>query len=87
VNRGLWDNVTPSLRGVAVRPAKPLVEARFLYEAVGEAERMIVADVETEVIADLWQSAEVAFVAVASPAEVPRALEEGEEWVYLRQEE
>jgi hypothetical protein len=31
--------VTPALRAVAVRPVGPLIEARFIYEAVGDEYR------------------------------------------------
>lgn len=84
--RALWDMVTPALRGVAVRPAYPLIEARFIYEAVGEQERMIADDVEAYVVADFIPPVNVRFVAVAVPPSAARELESGEEWVFLRKE-
>lgn len=84
--RALWDMVTPALRAVAARPAFPLIEARFLFEAVGEEERMIVDDVEAYVIADFVPPVSVRFTAVAAPSNASRELDPGEEWVFLRQE-
>ena len=84
--RALWDVVTPALRAVAVRPAYPLVEARFIYEAVGEQERMIVDDVEAYVVADFMPPVNVRFTAVAAPSNAPRELDSGEEWVFRRHE-
>ena len=84
--RALWDMVTSSLRGVAVKPAYPLIEARFIYEAVGEKERMIAAEAEAYVLADFLPPVDVRFTAVAAPASSARELTSGEEWVYLRRE-
>lgn len=86
LQRALWDMVTPSLRGVAVIPAHPLIEARLIYEAVGEEERVIAAEVETYVVADFLPPIDVQFTAVATPPDLPRELMRGEEWVYLRRE-
>jgi hypothetical protein len=84
--RALWDMVTPALRAVAVRPAHPVIEARFVYETVAEEERMIVAEVEAYVVADFIPPVDVHVTAVAVPLGVPRELESGEEWVYRRRE-
>ncbi len=84
--RALWDMVTPSLRGVAVKPIGPLIEARFIYDAVREEERMTVAEVEAYVVADFVPPVDVSFTAVAVPISAPRELEPGEQWVYLRRE-
>ena len=78
--------VTPSLRAVAVRIEYPLIEARFLYTAVRKHERLIVADVETYVVADFVSPVDVRFVAIAVPAGEERALLSGEVWVYRRRE-
>lgn len=78
--RALWDMVTPALRAVAVRLAYSLIEARFIYEAVGERERMIADDVEGYVVADFIPPVNVRFVAVAVPPSAARELESGEEW-------
>jgi hypothetical protein len=86
VQRALWDMVTPSLRGVAVKPAGPLIEARLIYESVTEEERMIAAEVEAYVVADFTPPVDVSFDAVAVSISAPRELEPGEEWVYLRRE-
>lgn len=84
--RALWDMVTPSLRGVAVRPVRPLIEARFIYESVGEEEQMIASEVEAYVVADFLPPVDVRFTAVPVPAGEPRDLQAAEEWVYLRRE-
>lgn len=85
--RALWDMVTPALRGIAVKPASPLIEARFIYEGVTEEEQLLAAEVEAYVVADFLPPVDVRFVAVAAPSGTPRALEAGEEWVYLRRED
>ncbi|WP_104105350.1 hypothetical protein [Nocardioides sp. 616] len=85
--RALWDMVTPSLRAVAVSPVFPLIEARFMYEAVSEEERMIVAEVEAYVVADFLPPVDVRFKAVTVPIGSPRELASDEEWVYRRLEE
>jgi hypothetical protein len=85
--RALWDMVTPSLRAVAVRPAYPIIEARFIYEAVGEEERAIAAEVEAYVVADFLPPVDVRFTAVAGPVGSARELAPDEEWIYRRREE
>ncbi|MFD3406665.1 hypothetical protein ACFWUU_38625 [Kribbella sp. NPDC058693] len=84
--RALWDLVTPNLRAVAVRPAYPLIEARFIYEAVGEEEHLLVSEVGTYVIADFVPPVDIRFDAVAVPPAQARELLAGEEWVYRRRE-
>lgn len=84
--RALWDMVTPSLRGVAMRLEYPLIEARFIFEAVGEDERMIAAEVGTYVIADFVPPVDISFTAIAAPPGTARELLADEEWVYLRRE-
>ena len=84
--RALWDMVTPSLRGIAVKPISPLIEARFIYERVTEDESSIAAEVEAYVVADFLPPVDVAFKAVAAPSGTARTLEANEEWVYLRRE-
>lgn len=84
--RALWDMVTPSLRGIAVRPEYPVIRGRFIYEAVGPEEDEIVAEVGTYVVADFLPPVYPDFVAVAVPPSEPRNLEPEEHWVYLRRE-
>ena len=84
--RALWDMVTPSLRGVAVRPIHPMIEARFIYESVGDEERIIASEVEAYVVADFLDPVDVRISAVPVPSDVPRELLQAEEWVYLRRE-
>jgi hypothetical protein len=84
--RALWDMVTPSLRGVAVRPASPVIQARFLYEQVSHEDREIVSEVEAYVAADFLPPVTVESAAIALPLEFSRELQEGEAWVYLRRE-
>lgn len=84
--RALWEMVTPTLRGVAVRPSYPLIEARFIYESVGEDEWEIASEVESYVVADFLPPVDVRFEAVAVGPAHRRVLAEGEWWVYLRRE-
>ncbi len=84
--RALWEEVTPSLRGVAVTPTYPVIEARFIYGSVGDEEREIVSIVETYVYADFVPPVNVSFTAVALPVSTKRTLMPGEQWVYLRKE-
>lgn len=84
--RALWDMVTPSLRGVAVRPAFPNIQSRFLYEQVSDEDRELVSEVEAYVAADFLPPVMVEFEAVALPIECSRDLAEGEVWAYLRRE-
>lgn len=85
--RALWDMVTPSLRGVVVRPDYPYIQARFLYERVSPEEHDLVSEVEVLVAADFLPPVEVEFVAALSPAWAPRdTIQEGEVWVYRRRE-
>lgn len=86
LQRALWDMVTPSLRGVAMRLQYPLIEGRLIFEAVGEDERMIAAEVGSYVIADFAPPVDISFTAVAAPPETARELSADEEWVYLRRE-
>ncbi|WP_238350405.1 hypothetical protein [Kribbella shirazensis] len=85
--RALWDLVTPNLRGVTVRPTSPLIEARFLYEALGQEEHLLVSEAEAYVIADFVPAVDVRFDAVAVPPDQSRELLAGEEWVYRRRED
>lgn len=84
--RALWDLVTPPLRAIAVRSTYPLIEARFIYESVGEDERQIVAEVESYVLADFLPPVDVRFCAVELAADNERLLDAGEEWAYRRRE-
>ncbi|MFG1621375.1 hypothetical protein [Kribbella sp. NPDC049227] len=85
--RALWEQVTPGLRGVAVRVGSQMVEGRFLYDGVpGEVEEEIVSETETYVIADLEPAVGVSFRAEWAPEATARTLGPGEEWVYLRRE-
>jgi hypothetical protein len=84
--RALWDLVTPGLRGIAVAPAFPEIQARFLYEHVAEEELEIASEVETLVAADFLPPVVVDFELIALLAGQPRDLRDGEMWVYLRRE-
>lgn len=87
IQRALWDMVTPSLRGVAVRYTNLLIEPRFIFEALTEEERMIAQEVGTYIIADFLPPTDIRVNMVALAPGGPRSLEQGEEWVYLRREE
>lgn len=89
MQRALWEQVTPNLRGVAValrsEGGRQNVEARFLYESqAGGTERECTSLAETHCIADMSPDVTVAFSVVehASLDLLP-----GEEWVYLRHEQ
>ena len=84
--RALWNLVTPGLRGVAVSPEYPKIGARFIYESVDDDARETASDAEAYVAADFGSPVIVDFVAVAVEPGRPRALETGEQWVYLRRE-
>ena len=86
MQRALWDAVTPSLRGVAVKPTRPVIEARFIYEGLTEEDRQIVWEVEANVDADFNPPVELNFRPVSSSPPERRVLETGEMWVYLRRE-
>lgn len=87
VQRALWDLVTPSLRGVAVRAEHPVIDARFLFEnEPSDDDREDVSLAETSSTAEFSDDVTVSFRAVRVPASSPRTLVEGEEWVYLRKE-
>ena len=87
MHRALLGMVTPELRGVAIHIERCRIGGRFLYEAEpDDEEREIVSEVETEVIADYPPDVEVTFRAEGLPPTIPRTLQPGEEWVYLRRE-
>jgi hypothetical protein len=63
-----------------------MAEARLMYEAVGDEERQLTAEVEAYVVADFLPPVDVRFAAVEVPPGAQRELEAGEEWVYRRRE-
>lgn len=88
LQRALWEQVTPNLRGVTVawRSARDAdaIAARFLNDGrIGELERECVSLAETQCWADFLPGAAVAFRAVENAT---RALLPTEEWIYLRHE-
>ena len=88
MQRALWEQVTPNLRGVAVALRsgrnQSEVEARFLYQGdVGNTERECASLAETHCIADMSADVSVAFFVVERAS---LDLLSGEEWVYLRHE-
>lgn len=88
MQRALWEQVTPNLRGVAVafrsEETRRWVEARFLYEGlVGETECRCTSLAEASLIADMTHDVAVAFSVIEH---APRDLLPEEEWVYLRYE-
>ena len=85
--QALWDMVTPTLRAITVRPSYPLIEARFIYEAVGEEEQEIASDLEAYVAAHFRDPVIVDFTAVALPPDEVRELKRDELWIYRRREE
>ena len=89
MQRALWEQVTPDLRGVAVRFSGVLdsgasVNARFLYAgSAGVVQRDCVSTAEAYFAADFLDDLTVSFDVVESAG---RDLAAGEEWVYLRWE-
>ena len=89
MQRALWEQVTPDLRGVAVQCSGTLdggssVRARFLYEGpTGVVQRECVSTAEAHFAADFLDDMNVAFEAVSS---AERDLIPDEQWVYLRWE-
>ena len=88
MQRALWEQVTPNLRGVAVALRSDgtgqRVEARFLYEGdIGNTERECTSLAEANCIADMTVDVTIAFT-VQEPASLD--LLPGEEWVYLPDE-
>jgi hypothetical protein len=87
MQRALWDIVTPGLRGVAVRVGEGEIVARFLFEhEPGDDDREDVSLAESTAAADFLEDFRVSFDANWLPTPAPRALVDGEEWVYLRKE-
>jgi hypothetical protein len=89
LQRALWQNVTPDLRGVAVSytgevDAGAHVRVRFLYEgAVADLQKDCVSLTETYFIADFLDDMSTVFTAVPDAS---LELEQGEWWVFLRWE-
>jgi hypothetical protein len=87
MQRALWDQVTPELRGVAVSWAEALVAARFLYDLpITDDLEGLVGEVETEVLTDFAPDVRSVFRTEHLPSPLPRTLLSGEAWVYLRKE-
>jgi hypothetical protein len=88
LQRALWEQVTPDLRGVAAScigsEDEGAITARFLYEGdVSVVERECTSLAETYCIADFPPSVKVQFQAVPHAS---RDLQPGEEWIYMRWE-
>lgn len=89
MQRALWEQVTPDLRGVAVAWSGELdggarVTSRFLYEgAVGELQEQCVSETEGYFLADFLEDMSTTFVAVEH---ADRELQRDEESVFLRWE-
>lgn len=87
MQRALLNEVTPDLRGVAVRLDQDGVNCRFLFESeiTGDM-RERVDDIETEVIADYSGLTPVRCVGERLAVDQPRSLHPGEFWAFLRYE-
>lgn len=88
MQRALWQQVTPNLRGVAVAirsgAEDQAIAARFLYEGmIGEVERECMSLAETHCIADFGPEVLVTFAAAEN---ADRELVGTEEWIYMRHE-
>ncbi len=88
MRKALLGEVTPDLRGVAVAIDDTGVRGRVIFDrALTDEMRELVSDIEGEVIADYGGLFPVEFAAQYSPSDVPRSLEAGEHWAFLRYEE
>jgi hypothetical protein len=88
VQRALWDEVSPSLRGVAVAITAAAIRGRMIYDHVPtENEVESCSLVETYVLADMAPEVVVDLTPVTVTPSEPRNLLPGEQWVYLRKEE
>jgi hypothetical protein len=88
VGRSLWDQVTPPLRYVSFGLVEGTIVARFAYEhPPSDADRELVSEAETSVIADFHHLFETDFQAVHRPRATARIFEDGTHWwAYLRRE-
>ncbi|TFF12829.1 hypothetical protein [Cellulosimicrobium funkei] len=87
IQRAIWELVTPNLRGIAIACSYPAISARFLFEnRPTEEDCENVSLAETYSIADFGDEVVIEFAPVWLPCSMSRALEPGEEWVYLRKE-
>jgi hypothetical protein len=87
IQRALWDLVTPNLRAVAVTAREPHIHLRFMFEnEPDDDDREDTSLAETYVIADFEDSVSIETDCVWLPVSLPRDVEPGEEWVYLRKE-
>jgi hypothetical protein len=88
MQRALWNEVTPDLRGVAMGWDNGVVVARFLYDSpVDDQKRERLSDVEVEVIADLEHDTTTNFEVEYLPIVVSRQSRALETWAYLRAED
>lgn len=87
IQRALWDEVTPRLRGVSVAVSESAVSGRMIFDHVPTDDDVEDCSlVETHVIADMLPEVTVTLTAVGAEPPEPRDLLPGEEWVYLRKE-
>ena len=87
VRRALLGEVTPSLRGATARLAGDAAWCRFIYDSPITPELSeLVADIETEIIADYSGLTPVTCTVEYVPVTVRLALTEGEHWVFRRRE-
>lgn len=87
MQRALLNEVTPDLRGVAVRVGEDGVACRFVFEsAITDEARERIDDIETEVIADYSGLTPVRCIGEHVPVDQPRSLHPGELWAFLRHE-
>jgi hypothetical protein len=87
MQRALWDEVTPGLRGVSVAISESAVSGRMIFDdAPTDDDVQGCSLVETHIIADMPPEVIVNLTAVGIEPPQPRELLSGEEWVYLRKE-
>lgn len=88
VSRGLWDQVTPSLRYVSIGLAGGTILARFGYEHVPTPyEHDLMSSAEASVLADFHHLFDTDFQMVHRPVQAARVWEDGTHWwAYMRHE-
>jgi len=88
ISRAAWNEVTPSLRGVAASWDATSIRARFWFDTLpSEDDVESVSMAEGDFLADFWATMDVQFTAEHLPDSERRELP-GEHWcwVYLRHE-
>jgi hypothetical protein len=88
LQRALWGVITPDIRAIAVGWSQRIVRVRFLYDhSPTDADREVVGEVETDVVADLPVGIPTEFTADFVPEGKPALSPEEGWWAYMRRED